>query len=178
MKHLILLVLALFFSSIAFETKAQNSFLDHYCTYSEFSSATTNPFDKKDGDYSLLQYTIAAGYRTDFGLSFYIPCDLSTLLYNPNTTKNYDIQTCLGLGIGYAFGNGKEGQEWEILGICSSTILNEDVDYLYPKLMARWGYRVRNLAPYISFGVSYLSPYTSWFKDKFMFGVSLGLKIL
>ncbi len=120
------------------------------------------------------QFTLSPGYRTNFGMTFYVPSELTFLGYNLETTKNFARQCSLGLGIGYDLSPKDRNLALEVFGGCTSTILNADVDYLSPRIDFRFGYKGEHCGYYSSLGVTFISPYSDGFKRKLLFCFSFG----
>lgn len=100
----------------------------------------------------------------DFGV--YVPVTVSESLYNRSTTKNYDFQAKLGLGMAYRhFFNGTDGLEVSLTGL--ATVGNYDFNYWQGRLMCAYAIRnSRERTSFLGVGLQYSSPYDNEFKGK------------
>ncbi len=171
-KAIAALAVALFIASV--KAEGQESFASHLSGYWQYTSASSGIFKTDDTDCLLSQFTLSPGYKTNFGLSFYVPVDFSFLGYNLGSTKNFERQGCLGLGLGYDLTKRGDPLGLEVAASCVSTILDADVRYLLPRLDFRVGFKGSHYGAYCGLGVAVFHPYTKGFDDKVMMSVSFG----
>jgi opacity protein-like surface antigen len=153
---------------------AQSFIEKHFCGFGQFSSSRSYFSDAKDSDYLTSQFTLSPGYKTSSGLSFYIPFELTFVGYNLETTKNFDYQGGLGVGIAYDITKKDEYFKMQIASACTSTIFNADIDFLSPKLELRLGYKGDYYGVYCGIGAEYMHTYSKDFDDKLMLRISFG----
>ena len=58
-----------------------------------------------------------------------------------------------------------------------STYIKSDINYFKAKAAVSFGIHGIGCAPYVSIGCTYMNPYQSAMKDKFMFECSIGFAI-
>ncbi len=105
------------------------------------------------------------GFKVCDAFGVYVPVTVSESLYNRSTTKNYDFQAKLGLGMAYRhFFNGTDGLEVSLTGL--ATVGNYDFNYWQGRLMCAYAIRNRLGVSVLGVGLQYSSPYDNEFKGK------------
>ena len=153
------MVSALLFSLVSV-LSAQERFVDKL--YYSFNVVAS----KVGKDIGALDVEQRIGYYVckDFGV--YLPIGIAECLYNRSTTKNYDFQGKLGLGMAYRhFFNGTDGLEVSLTGL--ATVGNYDFNYWQGRLMCAYAIRnSRERTSFLGVGLQYSSPYDNEFKGK------------
>lgn len=156
---LLVTALALFFV-LSPAIHAQSRFVDKL--YYSFNVVAS----KVGKDIGALDVEQRIGYYVckDFGV--YLPIGIAECLYNRSTTKNYDFQGKLGLGMAYRhFFNGTDGLEVSLTGL--ATVGNYDFNYWQGRLMCAYAIRnSRERTSFLGVGLQYSSPYDNEFNGK------------
>ena len=156
---LLVTALALFFV-LSPAIHAQSRFVDKL--YYSFNVVAS----KVGKDIGALDVEQRIGYYVckDFGV--YLPIGIAECLYNRSTTKNYDFQGKLGLGMAYRhFFNGTDGLEVSLTGL--ATVGNYDFNYWQGRLMCAYAIRnSRERTSFLGLGLQYSSPYDNEFNGK------------
>lgn len=116
-------------------------------------------------DIGALEIEQRIGYYVckDFGV--YLPIGIAECLYNRSTTKNYDFQGKLGLGVAYRhFFNKADGLEVSLTGL--ATVGNYDFNYWQGRLMGAYAIRGKLRTTFLGVGLQYSSPYDNEFNGK------------
>ncbi len=116
-------------------------------------------------DIGALEIEQRIGYYVckDFGV--YLPIGIAECLYNRSTTKNYDFQGKLGLGMAYRhFFNKADGLEVSLTGL--ATVGNYDFNYWQGRLMGAYAIRGKLRTTFLGVGLQYSSPYDNEFNGK------------
>ena len=129
-------------------------------------------------DHSFATLDLRIKYAVSPSFSVFVPIDVTELLYNKSTTKNFDFAAKSGVGVraGHEFASGDE-LALSLAGL--STIGKAESNYWQVRLMGEWvmpsslGWRT-----FVGIGVEYLAPY----KGSSHFGgfypvVSVGLSL-
>lgn len=106
------------------------------------------------------------GFKVCEAFGVYVPVTVSESLYNASSTKNYDFQAKLGLGMAYRhFFNQTDGLEVSLTGL--ATVGNYDFNYWQGRLMCAYAIRnSRERTSFLGLGLQYSSPYDNEFKGK------------
>lgn len=145
--------------SLCSEVSAQERFVDKI--YHSFNLVAS----KVGKEIGALEIEQRIGYNVcnDFGV--YLPIGIAECLYNRSTTKNYDFQGKLGLGMAYRhFFNQTDGLEVSLTGL--ATVGNYDFNYWQGRLMCAYAIRSRLGISFIGAGLQYSTPYNNEFNGK------------
>ncbi len=106
------------------------------------------------------------GFKVSDAFGVFVPLTVSESLYNRSTTKNYDFQSKLGLGMAYRhFFNKVDGLEVSLTGL--ATVGNYDFNYWQGRLMCAYAIRnSRERTSFLGVGLQYSLPYDNEFKGK------------
>ncbi len=95
----------------------------------------------------------------------FIAISVSECIYNQSSTKNYDFQAKLGLGMAYRhFFKSADGLEVSMTGL--ATVGNYDFNYWQGRLICAYAIRNRLGISVLGVGLQYSSPYDNEFKGK------------
>ena len=116
-------------------------------------------------DIGSLELEQRIGYNVSRDFAVYLPVGMSESVYNASTTKNYDFQGKLGLGVAYRhFFNKADGLEVSLTGL--ATVGNYDFNYWQGRLLCSYAIRGRSGVSFLGLGLQYSSPYDNEFKGK------------
>ena len=127
-------------------------------------------------DFGSYGFTVSSGYRLNPHWAVFVPVSTDVLLLNRQSTKNYVEQGTLGLGGSYTL-TMKDHMALEFVMSGNSTYIKSDLNYFKAKAAVSFGIHGIGCAPYVSIGCTYMNPYQSAMKDKFMFECSIGFAI-
>ena len=122
-----------------------------------------------------VEMTASPGYKFNNRFSLRLPVELSVGMFNPSSTKNYDVLGTLGLNLAYNIVKNKN-YRLEMNLSSGSTYFKSDWSYLYGDATLRFGFAGLGLVnSYMGLGVKYYHPYQSTMSDIvalcFTFGV-------
>lgn len=116
-------------------------------------------------DIGSLELEQRIGYNVSRDFAVYLPIGMSESVYNASTTKNYDFQGKLGLGMAYRhFFNKADGLEVSLTGL--ATVGNYDFNYWQGRLMGAYAIRGKLRTSFLGVGLQYSSPYDNEFNGK------------
>lgn len=177
MKNVVLSVLALLFcSAVSMAQNREKRTVDEYF-YTSAEMVFSNGF-KKD-DISTIDLGVRMGWRIDRNWSLFVPADISLLLYNRSTTRNYNADALLGLGLSRRFFL-KAGDSIELSAQYSSTFAPAPMHYMKPSIMVRYSLSEKSCLSrfYGGLGGHWLHPYNNAAQDRFLLSVSIGVWFL
>lgn len=105
------------------------------------------------------------GYKISNDFGVYLPIGISECLYNRSTTKNYDFQGKLGLGLAYRhLFNQIDGLEVSLTGL--TTVGSYDFNYWQGRLICSYAIHYRFGFTLLGVGMQCSSPYDNEFSGE------------
>jgi len=178
MKRILTILAALFAAAVCMSAQDNKTYRDkvphlHFTT--EINTAGYD-YHKWKPDSGMFGFTVNPGYRFNANWAVYVPVSSDIVLLNRKTTRNYIEQATVGLGATYQL-NMKDHVALGFSLTGGSTCIRSDLNYFKAKASVSLGLHGVGGSPYVSIGCTYMNPYHSAMKDKFLYECSIGFAI-
>ena len=178
MKRIVTFLAASLLAAVCMSAQETKTYRDHVPHLHFTTEINMSGYDyyKLKPDSGIFGFTVNPGYRFNANWAVYVPVSSDIVLMNKTTTRNYVEQTTVGLGATYQL-NMKDHMALGFSLTGASTCIRSDLNYFKAKAAVSLGIHGIGCAPYVSIGCTYMNPYQSAMKDKFMFECSIGFAI-
>ena len=178
MKRILTILAASLVATVCMSAQETKTYRDHvpHLHFTTEINMSGYDYHKLKPDSGIFGFTVNPGYRFNANWAVYVPVSEDIVLMNKTTTRNYVEQTTVGLGATYQL-NMKDHMALGFSLTGASTCTKSDLNYFKAKAAVNFGIHGIGCAPYVSIGCTYMKPYQSAMKDKFMFECSIGFAI-